>query len=34
MTQAMHECGVETELARRLHAAFFNTADWKRNMGG
>ena len=34
MTQAMHECSVETELAQRLGAAFFNTADWMRNRGG
>ncbi len=34
MTQAMHECGVATELAQRLGAAFFNTADWMRNRGG
>jgi hemoglobin len=34
MTQAMHECRVATELAQRLGAAFFNTADWMRNRGG
>jgi hemoglobin len=34
MTQAMDECGVATELAQRLGAAFFNTADWMRNRGG
>jgi hemoglobin len=34
MTQAMQECGVATELAQRLGAAFFNTADWMRNRGG
>lgn len=33
MTQAMHECSVATELALRLGAAFFNTADWMRNRG-
>ncbi len=34
MTQAMGECGVETEIAGRLGAAFVNTADWMRNRGG
>jgi hemoglobin len=34
MTQAMAECGVATDLAQRLGAAFFNTADWMRNRGG
>jgi truncated hemoglobin YjbI len=34
MTQAMQECGIETELAQRLGAAFVNTADWMRNRGG
>ncbi len=34
MQQAMAETGVEAELAERLHAAFFNTADWMRNRGG
>jgi hemoglobin len=34
MTQALRECGVATELAERLCAAFFNTADWMRNRGG
>ena len=34
MQQAMGECGVETALAERLHAAFVNTADWMRNQGG
>ena len=34
MQQAMVECGVDTALAERLFAAFFNTADWMRNQGG
>jgi hemoglobin len=34
MTQAMQDCGVDSELAQRLGAAFFNTADWMRNRGG
>ena len=34
MTQAMQESGVDAALAERLHAAFFNTADWMRNRGG
>jgi hemoglobin len=34
MRQAMEECGVDTALAERLWAAFFNTADWMRNRGG
>jgi len=34
MTQAMQECGIETELAQRLGVAFVNTADWMRNRGG
>jgi hemoglobin len=34
MTQAMRECVVDGELAERLGAAFFNTADWMRNRGG
>jgi hemoglobin len=33
MQQAMGECGVDAALAERLHAAFFNTADWMRNQG-
>jgi hemoglobin len=33
MTQALRECGVDAALAERLHAAFFNTADWMRNRG-
>jgi hemoglobin len=31
MTQAMHECGVEPELAAALRQAFQGTADWMRN---
>ena len=31
MTQAMHECGVEAELATGLKQAFQGTADWMRN---
>ncbi len=31
MKQAMDGRGVEAGLAERLHAAFFNTADWMRN---
>ncbi|MDH4052855.1 MAG: group II truncated hemoglobin [Rubrivivax sp.] len=34
MTQAMADCGVDTELAQRLAEAFFGTADWMRNRGG
>jgi hemoglobin len=34
MKQAMRECGVDSDLAERLTAAFFNTADWMRNEGG
>jgi len=34
MQQALAECGAEPALAERLHAAFFNTADWMRNKGG
>ena len=34
MRQAMHEQGVDTDLALRLQDAFFNTADWMRNKGG
>jgi len=33
MTQAMSEIGADRALAERLHAAFFNTADWMRNKG-
>lgn len=33
MSQAMSECGVDPAMAERLHAAFFNTADWMRNQG-
>jgi hemoglobin len=31
MDRAMREIGVEGELMRSLHEAFFNTADWMRN---
>lgn len=31
MRRAMHDVGVEVELAATLEAAFFNTADWMRN---
>jgi len=34
MSQAMQENAVDVELAQRLGAAFFNTADWMRNLGG
>ncbi len=34
MQQAMAEEGVDTAMAERLFAAFFNTADWMRNQGG
>ena len=34
MKQAMGEVGIDTSLAERLAAAFFNTADWMRNRGG
>ena len=34
MAQAMAERHVDTALAERLYAAFFNTADWMRNRGG
>jgi hemoglobin len=34
MKQAMSEVGVDTAMAERLAAAFFNTADWMRNRGG
>jgi len=33
MKQAMGEVGIDTSLAERLAAAFFNTADWMRNRG-
>jgi len=31
MEQAMAEVGLDAELARRLSASFFQTADWMRN---
>jgi hemoglobin len=31
MTQALLECGVESELAQALRRAFQGTADWMRN---
>ena len=31
MTQALHECGVDVELAQGLRHAFQGTADWMRN---
>lgn len=34
MRQAMDEQRVDRALAERLAAAFFNTADWMRNVGG
>ena len=34
MVQAMRECAVDVELAERLAASFFGTADWMRNQGG
>jgi len=34
MRQALTETGVDAALAGRLHAAFFNTAEWMRNRGG
>lgn len=34
MAQAMAERHVDIALAERMHAAFFNTADWMRNRGG
>jgi len=34
MQQAMHERGVDPDLAQRLSDAFFNTADWMRNRAG
>jgi hemoglobin len=34
MTQALHECGVEPELAAALRQAFQGTADWMRNRAG
>jgi hemoglobin len=33
MVQAMKEQQLDTALAERLQAAFFNTADWMRNRG-
>ena len=34
MAQAMNDLGVDGPLAARLHQAFFQTADWMRNVGG
>ncbi len=34
MAQAMNDVKVEGPLAARLHQAFFQTADWMRNVGG
>jgi hemoglobin len=34
MQQALTETEADPALAQRLHAAFFNTADWMRNQGG
>ena len=34
MTQALHERGVESELAAGLQRAFQGTADWMRNRAG
>jgi hemoglobin len=34
MTQALHERGVEPELATGLQQAFQGTADWMRNRAG
>jgi hemoglobin len=34
MQQSLTETGADPALAQRLHAAFFNTADWMRNQGG
>lgn len=34
MGQAMQETGVPPELAERLNASFFKTADWMRNSEG
>ena len=34
MKQAMNETGLDSTLAERLAASFFNTADWMRNRGG
>ncbi len=34
MRQAMQDETVSPALAERLDAAFFNTADWMRNLGG
>jgi hemoglobin len=33
MVQAMAEQGLASDLAKRLEASFFNTADWMRNRG-
>lgn len=33
MQQAMAEVGLDSELAQRLSASFFQTADWMRNKG-
>ncbi|MEY4765977.1 MAG: hypothetical protein RI907_2650 [Pseudomonadota bacterium] len=33
MAQAMNDLKVEGPLAARLHQAFFQTADWMRNVG-
>jgi len=32
MDQAMQETGVSDDLRQRLGAAFFQTADWMRNV--
>ena len=34
MKEAMEETGIDPQLAERLAASFFNTADWMRNRGG
>jgi hemoglobin len=34
MTQALHECAVDAELAQGLRQAFQGTADWMRNRAG
>jgi len=34
MTRALHECGVDAELAQGLRHAFQGTADWMRNRAG
>jgi hypothetical protein len=31
MSQAMREVRIDESLQRRLHDAFFKTADWMRN---